>query len=77
MLFGKTVRVVPVYSQDHLVFTNDAFCAGEGCWSVDATQCVETFARDQILQAQVVAYAENSVPYIRLYSVMQIPVSCD
>jgi len=50
-------------------------CAGEGCWSVDATQCVETFARDQILQAQVVAYAENSVPYIRLYSVMQIPVS--
>jgi A-kinase anchor protein 1, mitochondrial len=53
----------------------DDFWAGEGSWSVDATQCVETFARDQILQAQVVAYAENSVPYIRLYSVMQIPVS--
>lgn len=50
--------------------------SGEGCWSVDATQCVETFARDQVLQAQVVAYAENSVPYIRLYSVMQVPVSC-
>ncbi|XP_065332934.1 A-kinase anchor protein 1, mitochondrial isoform X2 [Cloeon dipterum] len=41
---------------------------GDDGWSEAAFNRVEDLTRNQVLQAQVVGYAENSVPYIRLYS---------
>lgn len=47
---------------------------GEDGWSETATQCVEELTRDQVLQAQVVGYAENCAPFIRLFSSIHGPM---
>lgn len=43
-------------------------------WSLEASSYFEELAQGQILQAQIVAYSEDGVPFVHLYRIQGVTV---
>lgn len=47
-------------------------CEEEGVWSLEASATFEELAQGHVLQAQVVCYADDNIPYVRLFKTQGI-----